>query len=114
MKSFIVLAILMSAGAMAERSVVIDGAVIDVPEWAQVCEHDPLYCPGGWKPDGTFPLAPLRAAVLEAWEQCSPSAIIICEDELAVGPAQCTQDGVPVDVVKCDDGELVIGPATCP
>ena len=112
MKILILMTIAMTVHA--DRSVVIDGAVIDVPEWAQTCEHDPLYCPGGWKHDGTFPLAPLRRALIDAWDQCDTAPrVIICKDELVVSPAECTEYGEPVDVIKCDTGQLVVSPTTC-
>ena len=108
---FLVIAAPVFAG---ERFVTLmDGSVITVPEWAETCEYDERYCVNGWLPDGTFPILPLREAVLECFDKPEPR-VLICPDGLVLSPSYCT-DAVTneqVEVVDCG-GELAISPSVC-
>jgi hypothetical protein len=58
----------LSQAALASEPIYItlpSGAVITVPKWAQPCRYNKLYCPNGWKADGTFPAAQFRGAFLK-------------------------------------------------
>jgi hypothetical protein len=78
-----------------------NGAVITVPKWAKTCSYDKLYCPNGWKPDGTFPAAQFRGAFLKALAAKNL-------EEYNRGFAEGS--GTIPD--ECKDGGLTFSPAT--
>lgn len=109
------------------------GQVIEVPKGGEVCKFHKIYCPKGWKKDGSFPFTGGQkfmeavitkikgnayAAGYEAgvktcgMTETEKEEIPDCTGELVVSPHIC-KPTEPVETQQCE-AKLVVSPAYGP